>query len=637
VSRREADQPARDPSVSSAAMTPAAPVRHPARGPVWVVVAAALLLCVPMVVALVQMRQPTWRPVLDLAMTELRVRDVGGSDTPLIGLPGRIGNSLEEQGSHPGPLSFYALAPTYRLLGSSAWAMQVGTVVIHLVALLVALALARRRGGLVLVAGVTAGVAVLSLGYGTSALVEPWNPYLPLLWWLTLLLAVWSVLCDDLVGLPVAVGAASMCAQTHVPYLALALGLGALAVGALAIRVWRAQPGSPTRRQAVRWGGGALALGVVLWLPPTIDEVVNEPGNYTKLIDHFTTPPEPETPIGLRVGADETLQRLDLWHLLAHQVTEPGLLTEGSAERFPSPWRGLALLVAWAAAAVWSLRSGDRRLRALHAVSGVAFLLGLVSISRIFGLTWYYLMLWMWAVGGLMAAAVLWTLHGWWRQGPRRPRVDLQVVTGVFAAVAVLVTVRTAVDAVDAVHTDGQLSVVLHELVGPTVEALEAGEGAATGRDGRYLVAWSDSLHIGSQAYGLMSELERAGFDAGLLPLFHVPATDHRSFGPEDATARVELVTGRFLDEWRRRDDAVEVAHVDARSDADVARFEELRQEIVTELEAEGLDELFDSVEGNLFGVGVDPRVPDVTRRKVDEMLHIGLPTSVFVAPPTFP
>jgi hypothetical protein len=26
--------------------------------------------------------------------------------------------------------------------------------------------------------------------------------------------------------------------------------------------------------------------------------------------------------------------------------------------------------------------------------------------------------------------------------------------------------------------------------------------------------------------------------------------------------------------------------------------------------------------------------VPDVTRRLMDEMLHLGLPTSVFVAPP---
>jgi hypothetical protein len=57
-------------------------------------------------------------PVLDLAMTEFRVRDVGGGDTPLIGLPGRIG-VFPDQGSHPGPLSFYLLAPVYRLAGSS--------------------------------------------------------------------------------------------------------------------------------------------------------------------------------------------------------------------------------------------------------------------------------------------------------------------------------------------------------------------------------------------------------------------------------------------------------------------------------------------------------------------------------------
>ena len=47
--------------------------------------------------------------------------------TPLIGLPGRIG-TYPDQGSHPGPLSFYLLAPTYRLLGSSSWALEAGTV-----------------------------------------------------------------------------------------------------------------------------------------------------------------------------------------------------------------------------------------------------------------------------------------------------------------------------------------------------------------------------------------------------------------------------------------------------------------------------------------------------------------------------
>ncbi|MDQ3147630.1 MAG: hypothetical protein M3R01_11995, partial [Actinomycetota bacterium] len=65
------------------------------------------LLAVPLVVALVALRQPRWYPVLDMAQTELRVRDVSSADPPLIGLAGRIGK-LGQQGSHPGPFSFWA-------------------------------------------------------------------------------------------------------------------------------------------------------------------------------------------------------------------------------------------------------------------------------------------------------------------------------------------------------------------------------------------------------------------------------------------------------------------------------------------------------------------------------------------------
>src|SRR5262249_47740960 len=112
----------------------------------WAVVAAALLVGLPMIVAVAVLRAKPWHPVLDLPMTDFRVRDVVGRHTPLIGLPGRIG-PYPNQGSHPGPLSFYLLAPTYRLLGSSSWAMEAGTVVIHLTAIGLGLWLAARRLG----------------------------------------------------------------------------------------------------------------------------------------------------------------------------------------------------------------------------------------------------------------------------------------------------------------------------------------------------------------------------------------------------------------------------------------------------------------------------------------------------------
>ena len=43
------------------------------------------------VVALVAIARPRWFPILDLAQTEMRLRDVFTAHPPLIGLPGRIG------------------------------------------------------------------------------------------------------------------------------------------------------------------------------------------------------------------------------------------------------------------------------------------------------------------------------------------------------------------------------------------------------------------------------------------------------------------------------------------------------------------------------------------------------------------
>ena len=122
---------------------------------------ATAVVGLPLVVALVVLRGDPWYPVLDLAMTEYRVRDVFGVHTPLIGLPGRIG-TFPDQGSHPGPLSFYLLAPTYRALGSSSWAMEAATVVVHLAAIAASLWIGWRRLGWRGVAVIAALLALVS-------------------------------------------------------------------------------------------------------------------------------------------------------------------------------------------------------------------------------------------------------------------------------------------------------------------------------------------------------------------------------------------------------------------------------------------------------------------------------------------
>ena len=106
-----------------------------------IVVLLSALVSLPLLLTLGPPSRHHWNPVLDLAMTEFRVCDVGTWHTPLIGLPGRIGDQ-PNQGSHPGPLSFYLLAPGYRLFGGTSYSLEVGSVLIHISAVAASLALA---------------------------------------------------------------------------------------------------------------------------------------------------------------------------------------------------------------------------------------------------------------------------------------------------------------------------------------------------------------------------------------------------------------------------------------------------------------------------------------------------------------
>ncbi len=607
------------------------PARRPERTDRAFLVGLTALVVLPLVAGTVALRRPPWSPVLDLAMTELRVRDVGGVHTPLIGLPGRI-SSGGVQGSHPGPLSFWLLAPVYRLFGSTGWALQVATAVLDILAVAIALTFAHRIGGRRLAAVVAVVLSVLILGYGLGPLLEPWNPYLPLLWWVVFLLSIWAALLGDRPALLIAVASGTLCAQTHVPYLVLCLGLGALA-GTVLVREGRRHP--EDRRITVRWVLGALAVGALLWVPPTIDQVVHDPGNYRLLLDHFGSPPE--EPIGLREAGTQVVEHFDLGHLVVDQVREPGLLARGELGRFAVAWRGAVLLVAWAAAAALTWRRSPRALRALHAVVGVSTALAWYSISRVFGVVWYYLMLWLWAVALLAAVALVWSLlvarSADDEPQPARPPLRAPCVALPLLLVAAL-SLRSTVTAPDAEPSDNQLSIVLHALVRPTTDALAGGEGEATGRDGRYVVGFDDALHIGSQAYGLVTELERAGFDAGMEPAFGVAITQHRTVRPEDATARIELVTGVYLDAWRSIPGVVEVGPFDLRTPEERAELAQLRSEVEVQLEAEGLAELIPYLDTNVFRAAIDQRASEPLRVQMDRMLKIGLPTSVFITPP---
>ncbi len=595
--------------------------------PGWLLPVVLVGVLAPLAVAVIAQRGDGWHPVYDLAMTELRVRDVGGPHTPLIGLQGRIGPT----GSHPGPISFYLLAPVYRLLGSSAFALQAATGVFHGAAAVTALLVVRRRREGWALLGVGLVLLLLMQGYGLGSLTEPWNPLLPMLWFVAFLVAAWAVVDGDLPMLLPAVAAASICAQTHVPYLAMTLGLGGLVTLAAATHAWRRW--RDDRVPDWRWLAAAAALGLVLWAPPLIDEVINEPGNLTQIVDHLGTPTE--EPIGIRAASDLVVEHLDAWRLVVEQVSNPGAFTRLVGSTSPSRTVGVlsaGVRAAWVAAAVL-LRS--RRLLALHAVVGAAAALAVVAISRIYGVPWAYLMYWAHGIGALMLLSIVATaavLLARWRPELRRPQGAMAGgVVGLVLLAAL--SARLLQIAPDATTDTPEQTQQLGRLIPDTVAALEAGEGAASGPDGRSTVLWDDVTHGGSVGVGMVNELVRRGFDVGVDEPFRIMIGKQRVRDDDEATARVLYASGPSIERWAAEPGAVQVAYDDPRTPAERAAFADARDAAIAELRRMGRDDLIEEVDVNLFGLALNAGLEGPVRNHLAAMLEIGLPAAVFVLP----
>jgi hypothetical protein len=605
--------------------TPARSVTARAR---WPLVASGLgAAAVPLIVALVAARSPQWYPVLDRAGFELRMRDVGGDHSPLVGVVARL-EGYGQQGNHPGPLSFYLMWPAYRAFGATAWSLQVAVAGFQLMAVGVTLWLAARRGGERLALGVLVTVAIVARGVGVDVLIDPWNPFLSLLWWLAFVLAVWSLVEGDLPVLPVAAVAGSICGQNHLEYVPLVAGLGGLAVVALAARVWRRrrrEESGPTARAALGWVAAAGAAGAVLWVPPLLDEVRRTPGNLAILVGQFRQGSEPS--IGLGKGVQALLVHADPIHLVRGTVV-------GDYHVAGSALPGAALLAVAGATAVVAWRLGHRPLLRLHAVLGAAFVVGAVTMSRIIGPVWFWLGLWGAVLAALTVLAIAWTLAA--AAARRYPAVRRRATVGLAAVGGVLLLTVTA-GSVDAEPSGEELADKLSGLAPPTIAALDTlDDRAVAGRDPRdrvYLVTFTDPVNLGMHVFGLVNELERAGYDVGMTETHRASVGAHRVLEPGEATGEIHLAVGQDIERWRRHPGVRELTYLDGRTPREAAEYDRLHDELVADLRRTGRADLVGYVDTFLLAVALDPDVPAALEDKAERMVEIGLPTAVFLAP----
>lgn len=588
-----------------------------------------LVASVPLLVTAVVLLWRPWVPVLDMAMTELRVRDVGGRDTPLVGLPGRIG-AFPDQGSHPGPWSFFLVAPVYRLAGASAWGLELASVVINSACVVALAAMGHRRLGRIGMVGFAAIGAIAVRGYGLTVLTHPWNPYFPVLVWMVALVAAWCVLAGDAWFAPLVAGASVVAAQTHIPYLASAIALNALVVGFLLWRIVadRREGGSGPAGPL----GTTLALVALMWLPPLVQQVRDgrDQGNVAKIVRHFATD-QPEPSIGLGPALELVTQHFDVLSIAVGLLVRDDAFVY-QAGRYGSPSViGVGVLLLWAASAIWALHRRHRSLVGLHTVVACTLVVGWISLSRIFGKVWFYLSLWMSSTVVLAVLAIVWTAWIIGRERSSRPPVERHLAAAAWVAGGV-VTVLSLVAVIDHEPPEDDLGSDLRPVMDDITTALDDGVGSATGTDGSYVVFWQESEAPGTRGYALLNELERRGYEVGVHPSWRIPATEHRVRTAGEYDAEVHIVSGGWIDLWRDRG-YVEVLEFDGRTDEERRRFAELEVRVESRLREIGREELIAGVGENIFRTSLEAGLPEDVVADLDEMLHIGEEIAVFIAP----
>jgi hypothetical protein len=318
----------------------------------------------------------------------------------------------------------------------------------------------------------------------------------------------------------------SFVVQAHVGYLGV---VGVLVLGALGSVVVAARRG----RRTVPVLLAAAAVAGVLWVLPVIEQVTTDPGNLGLVLKFAREGEGPAHPLG------------DGWHVVsdalgwrfawAAGLPEPNLFTgsvplDGGA---PVP---LGLVALGAATAVAAWRRAYSAVR-LDVTVLVALAAAVVSVSRISGEIFPYLVTWVAGLAMLAWIAAAWSL---WRALPASGRTRLRGPAAVAVGAGLVVAAAAAsFDAVDVDVRDRVEAEATRQLSGPARAAL--GDG-----DHPVLVDALGGFRPQGVAAALVLHLEREGIPVEVpRPISHPYGKHRRSDG--GPTRAALLVSPRAL------------------------------------------------------------------------------------------
>ena len=574
----------------------------------------AVLVLFPGLVAVIGAPK-NWYPTGDVSHTELMLRSIP-DHMPLVGVAARVGNDINNQGSTPGATMAYALYPVYLLFFRSSYGVLVSVLVLHLVAVVAIVVLARRFGGTALAVVTAAVFAVMVRALAPRFFLEPWNVWVPVFAFPVFVLLLWGMMLGHRRCLPWAVVVGTHCVQTHVSYVPIVI-VPLLLVGAHAW--WDARREGESIRRPLAW---SILVGFVMWIPPVIEQLRPGPGNLRRLWEEFAT--SHDDYVGWGAAAKAMIGELNL--------AGPFVTGPGKAPYDPPNTVGFAAFVILVFAGVWvARRRRDHEVLSLQVVLGVVTAVGFFAASRVFGRFYDYVIRWMWAVAVLWVVVSLWAV---WRRlsEVRAPGALSRRAAGIAVVVATLGVVgwgsASSVGAEPPYRNDSRLVAGLSDLLDARLRP-----------DTDYLLRWHDPAALGGTGFGLLLEMEKRGDHVYVDRWAGAAARPHR-VRDENVPGQVDsvlwLVVGaENIARFSSRGDAELLARFDPRSESERSESDDLRVRIESRMTELGHPEwitLLDSQYGHMQ-ILLFTEIPDDLFDVVARYSEIRLPGAVYEVP----
>jgi hypothetical protein len=398
----------------------------------WLTILAFAILVVPFAIILVRLLAAPGQHIYlpdDLALIDLHTRRA-------LQWKQQLGVFDHNGWNHPGPAYFYLLSLSYRVIGSGAKAMYVGATLINALAAAACVGVVRHRTTparalwaalwLAVLGIVLAMVGPSSVAYSEGSLgglVSPWNPMVVIFPLVLFILLSASAFDRSTVSLVAALVVGSFVVQANISAIPLVAAVLVVTVvgwvastlvdrrrsrasgiyedrgDATGARVDatadnesdRAVVDGRTRLPRQRlWTVVGLVVFVVMWIPPVIQQLTNNPGNFTLIYRFFTTG-YPQYPLKTGLKAMATIY---------------GTLVEGPAEIMNANLAArpnhaavvtLVTIVILGASVATVLVGYRQRCRFAVGIGGltvVGFVVMVVAVVHIEGPAYGYLVVW---------------------------------------------------------------------------------------------------------------------------------------------------------------------------------------------------------------------------------------------------